>query len=313
MSSVATHIKKNSGKYIAVAAAGNLAYNISKSVYGRNMISNIKKQIVSYLPVSEAILGNVFNKRYIFEKEIGSGSYGRAAIYNNVKTNEKVIIKTIRVPKNDINMLIYIESELKIYKYIKSVGCNNYITCYIEDAAFDDMLYIVFKYDANMLDLSKITPQLTDEIKDKIVINLINGLAWLHKHNIAHNDIKPENIIANKDTGDIKYIDFGISCINSCTMASGGTAEYMSPQMVYRITSGTTDLLPFKEALGNDIHALGVTISKLYNSKVPEKYINIVNKMKKEYNRTTIKDIQKDLNIKINSTSVKSFWSWFGF
>lgn len=47
-----------------------------------------------------------------------------------------------------------------------------------------------------------------------IVKNLIDGLNLLHKYGIYHLDIKGNNIFINKDTGEIKYIDFGSSIIN---------------------------------------------------------------------------------------------------
>lgn len=47
-----------------------------------------------------------------------------------------------------------------------------------------------------------------------IVKNLIDGLNLLHEYGIYHLDMKDNNIFIKKDTGEIKYIDFGSSIIN---------------------------------------------------------------------------------------------------
>jgi serine/threonine protein kinase len=305
-----THLLKNKGKYAATAWAVYTANDLRKSVLGKQMISNIKQKLISYLPISESILGNVFNKRYTFVQTIASGAFGTAALYKSVKIGDTVVIKSIILP-SDIAMKMLIQTEVNIYKYIKSKGCNQYFTCYIEDEVFDNTIYIVFKYEQNMSDLSKVKSLLSDAIKEKVVINLIKGLEWLHSHNIAHNDIKPENILCNKDTGEIKYIDLGLGCLNSCMIAFAGTPGYMSPLMAIKQQEMDMSPVTLNDAKANDMYALSVTINTLYSNSVPDKYQDIVWTMKAEYYSVTIKDIMKKMNLTISKS--KGFWSWLGF
>ncbi len=70
-----------------------------------------------------------------------------------------------------------------------------------------------------------------------IVINLLDILAAIHDRGIAHNDIKPDNILFN-EKGEIRLIDFGIAhnFMDSkepySRGAPAGTREYMSPDLV---------------------------------------------------------------------------------
>jgi len=71
---------------------------------------------------------------------------------------------------------------------------------------------------------------------DKLLIDVLKGLAYLHRRGIAHRDLKPENILIKVDEDEpiSKITDFGISKLiasndaNSSTLL--GTIEYMAPE-----------------------------------------------------------------------------------
>ncbi|MEJ7736647.1 MAG: SUMF1/EgtB/PvdO family nonheme iron enzyme [Chitinophagaceae bacterium] len=71
---------------------------------------------------------------------------------------------------------------------------------------------------------------------DKLLIDVLKGLAYLHRHGIAHRDLKPQNILVKTDEDEpvSKITDFGISKLivsddaNSSTLL--GTIEYMAPE-----------------------------------------------------------------------------------
>lgn len=65
------------------------------------------------------------------------------------------------------------------------------------------------------LDLERYVQQkakngLTDDIVKKILLQVLDGLEYAHKHNILHLDIKPSNLFRTFD-GYVKIIDFGIA------------------------------------------------------------------------------------------------------
>lgn len=70
----------------------------------------------------------------------------------------------------------------------------------------------------------------------KIFKFLVKALHYMHSMNIAHRDIKLENIILDKETNP-KIIDFGFStCIEPNTKIKifCGTPSYMAPEVVQR-------------------------------------------------------------------------------
>jgi serine/threonine protein kinase len=74
------------------------------------------------------------------------------------------------------------------------------------------------------------------EKRDKLLIDVLKGLSFLHKHGIIHRDLKPQNIlIKNTIDGPVaKITDFGISKALSNEQSSSstllGTIEYMAPE-----------------------------------------------------------------------------------
>jgi serine/threonine protein kinase len=74
-----------------------------------------------------------------------------------------------------------------------------------------------------------------DQVLD-IVVQVAQGLAYAHEHDIVHRDIKPSNIMVGSD-GHVKITDFGIarmpsSVVHTKTGMVLGSPKYMSPEQV---------------------------------------------------------------------------------
>jgi formylglycine-generating enzyme required for sulfatase activity len=73
---------------------------------------------------------------------------------------------------------------------------------------------------------------------DKLLVDVLKGLAYLHKHDFAHRDLKGQNILIKLDEGVpvSKIIDFGIGKVIAPDDAHSsvllGTIEYMAPEQL---------------------------------------------------------------------------------
>ena len=106
---------------------------------------------------------------------------------------------------------------------------------------------------AEMLPLP--TPQALDYL-----LQVANALAFCHGNGILHCDIKPENIMVDRQ-GQVKLIDFGISLADGA-MLSGplvGSPHYLAPE---RVTGG-----PLTAAA--DVYAFGIVLFQAITGMVP--------------------------------------------
>ena len=112
--------------------------------------------------------------------------------------------------------------------------------------------------------------QLPIDQKLKWLQELCDGLAYAHKQNIIHRDVKPANIMVDQhDT--LKILDFGIARLGSAA-ASGmtqtgtlmGTLSYMSPEQmtgrpvdhrsdIFAVGAVCYELLTYQRAFPGDI------------------------------------------------------------
>jgi serine/threonine protein phosphatase PrpC len=105
-------------------------------------------------------------------------------------------------------------------------------------------------------------PSVSLEEGRNIAIRLARAVATLHRDGIIHRDIKPDNVILERD-GSLELIDLGAVRIpgleDSRPEEIPGTRAYVAPEM-------------FAGEAGNeatDIYALGVTLFRMYTGAFP--------------------------------------------
>lgn len=114
--------------------------------------------------------------------------------------------------------------------------------------------------------------QLSDRRKLRVMIQVAKALGYAHRNNIIHRDIKPGNILLDRE-GNARVVDFGIARLTEDTEISRvnetgmtvGTPAYMAPEQQKGAAFTTS---------ASDIYSLGVIMylmlaGKLYKPGYP--------------------------------------------
>lgn len=242
-------------------------------------------------------------------KILGKGNYGTVYLVRNKKTNNLYALKKNLCRKtyfNEINLLRKINHKniIKIFhNYQKNNYCN-IILEYVDDGTLED------KINNNINTVRHFT---YDEIKNYI-LQISNGLRYIHLHKIIHRDIKPSNILINTNN-IIKISDFGISkdiLKKKYCESFVGTPYYLAPELVngdkysfevdyWALGCILYELICLKRPFeGKSLYSLVLKINKCdYNKKIlPIKYHNIITYL-----------LHKDPLLRYNYLQINKFFS----
>jgi serine/threonine protein kinase len=167
--------------------------------------------------------GSITDK-YEFKNLIGSGSYGQVhAVQEKLSPNYHYAIKTIHLknehspqilPKNN---LIYFLSTLREVRILKVLDHPNIIKLYHafrQSSDAESLTHIHLVIDLMEIDMYKMLIQNGVELSPQHVTfftcQLLDGLRYIHDANIAHRDLKSQNILVNSNC-DLKICDFGVA------------------------------------------------------------------------------------------------------
>ena len=193
--------------------------------------------------------------QYQILEKLGQGGMGEVFLAEDTELNRKVALKFLpSSSSSDAHALERFKQEAR------SAAALNHpnITTIYEIGIWEDRPYIAMAF----IDGQKLTDMIVEGGADinrtlDVVIQISEGLGKAHHAGIVHRDIKPDNILLDKD-GRAKIVDFGIAKLKGVSqlpseISTLGTACYMSPE---KIGGEETDQR-------SDIFALGVVLYEL--------------------------------------------------
>ncbi|XP_058750136.1 mitogen-activated protein kinase 7-like [Vicia villosa] len=155
--------------------------------------------------------------KYVPIKLIGRGGYGVVCSSINKDTNEKVAIKKICNVFDNCGDSIGTLREMKILRYIQH---ENVITLKdimmpptFQRTSFKDVYLVYELMDTDLHQIIKSSQILSNDHCKYFLFQLLQGLNYLHSANILHRDLKPKNLLVNKNF-DLKICDFGFARTN---------------------------------------------------------------------------------------------------
>ena len=206
-------------------------------------------------------IGERVSGRYKIIERIGSGGMANVYLAEDLILEREVAVKM---------MALDFEDDQSNYRRFQREAASTTELIHpnivnIFDVGEGDQPYIVMEY-VDGMDLKQYIrenhPIPYQKVLD-IMKQLLDGIAYAHANGVIHRDIKPHNIMIDRE-GNIKITDFGIAVAltqNSITQTNSmlGSVQYISPE----------------QARGNvvtkqsDVYSLGIVLYELLTGSVP--------------------------------------------
>ena len=282
----------------------------------------------------------ILSNRYKIYDLLNSGGFGKIYYGVDLLNDTKIAVKTEKKEK-------YLKIESKIYDKIN--GIKNMAMKY-DYISKNNKSYLVMPLYSDSSDkFLKLNSKYFNE-KDTLMlgIQILQQLNILHKCEIIHNDIKPDNFVFDKKTNKFKLIDFGLSkfyIVNSKHIKYSkkcsryGTLRYMTVNAHKRYSLSRRDdlislsysliyllykTLPWKGILYKDmpkeeIHSLFIQIKCKHEKDILKE--NIISPILLLYNYSNKLDFEMkpDYNylikgfynyLKLKNYKYDGIWSW---
>ncbi|KAK3031582.1 hypothetical protein RJ639_036381 [Escallonia herrerae] len=210
--------------------------------------------VFSYTQLEEAT--NNFDSA----KELGDGGFG-TVYYGKLRDGREVAVK--RLYENNYKRVQQFMNEIEILTRLRH---KNLVLLYGCTSQSCRELLLVYEYISNGTvadhlhgDRAKTSP-LTWPVRMKIAIETASALAYLHKTDVIHRDVKTNNILLD-DNFCVKVADFGLSRlfpndVSHVSTVPQGTPGYVDPEyhQCYQLTDKS------------DVYSFGVVLIELVSS-----------------------------------------------
>jgi serine/threonine-protein kinase len=211
--------------------------------------------------VSDSLIDTLFDGRYRIVRKLGAGGMADVYLAEDQELGRRVAIKILN--GRHANDDQFIERFRREAKNAAALNHPNIVSIYDRGNA-EDTYYIAMEYlDGRTLkELIVGHGQAPVRVAVEYARQILSALRFAHRHGIVHRDIKPHNVLVDRE-GRVKVTDFGIARAGTSQMTETGsivgTAQYLSPEQA---RGGEVDQR-------SDLYSLGVVLYELVTGKTP--------------------------------------------
>ncbi len=207
------------------------------------------------------LTGSLFANRYRLERKLGSGGMADVWLAEDQELGRRVAVKILH--ERYANDEQFVERFRREATHAAGLSHPNIVSIYDRGVA-DGSYYIVMEYieGRTLKELIVTRGPCPVPVAISYTRQILAALRYAHKNGIIHRDIKPHNVIVDRE-GRVKVADFGIARAGASEMTEAGsivgTAHYLSPEQARGA--------PVDES--SDLYSTGIVLYELLTGTVP--------------------------------------------
>ncbi len=217
----------------------------------------------------------LLNNRYRVLKVLGEGGFGTTFLAEDIQmpSLRKCVVKQLKPvsDKPEIYQLVK-ERFQREATILEQLGeSHDQIPKLYAYFAEEEQFYLVEEWveGETLTQMLQKNGPLTESTVQKLLISLLPVLDYIHKKQIVHRDIKPDNIILRQRDEQPVLIDFG------AVKETMGTVINSQGQSSRSIVIGTPGFMSSEQSAGrpiyaSDLYSLGLTAIYLLTGKTPQ-------------------------------------------
>jgi serine/threonine-protein kinase len=205
----------------------------------------------------------VLSGRYRVLRKIGGGGMADVYLCEDLTLGRRVALKVLL--SRFLNDPSFVERFRREAKAAAGLNHANLVSIY-DWGEVDGTYFIVMEYveGETLKDLVRRRGRLGGSEAVRISLQLLAALEFAHRTGIVHRDVKPQNVMLDRD-GNVKVTDFGIARAGDSGMTEAGsilgTAQYLAPEQAkgQRVDERS------------DLYSVGIVLYEMLTGTVPFK------------------------------------------
>lgn len=226
-------------------------------------LSRFDREWENKRPKKRPILGKILHRHYRISAHLGSSEFSETYLAEDVEDlpdNPKYVVKRLKSQFSETSKRVFDRAAKIMYQ----LGKHNQIPSLFAHFEEDGDFYLVYQFiEGHPLSQELIEGQPWSEPQVIALLqDILEILMFVHRQNMIHRDIKPQNLIRRGSDSKIVLINFGAvkQVSTGQTITAANTNDYTSPEQAH----GTPRLC-------SDVYAVGLlgiqTLTGLHSKK----------------------------------------------
>ena len=175
-------------------------------------------------------------KDYRIEKELGKGAFGSVSKVTKLSDGKTYAMKTVKIGKLSQPEKESALNEIRILYSLENPNIIYYYEAFYDEPTRTLNIIMEFADDGDLAgkikQISTKREHFTEDTIWNCIIQMLEGMKYLHNNNILHRDLKCANIFLTKK-GVLKIGDLNVSKVSQSGLArtQTGTPYYCSPEI----------------------------------------------------------------------------------